>query len=60
MMYSMYIVSPIEYYTENEENGQAVTIHWTGLLDWNTGLEFFPFLDKFLCFLVTFKYLTPN
>ena len=28
----------------------AVTIHWTGILDWTTGLKFFPFLDKYLCF----------
>ena len=27
----------------------AVTIHWTGLLDWDTGLDFLPFLDKFVC-----------
>ena len=29
---------------------RAVTIHWTGLLDWNTGLDYwtgvFSFLDK--------------
>ena len=38
---------------------RAVTIHWTGLLDWNwtTGLKFFPFLDKIMWF---FKYLTPG
>ena len=48
----------------------AVTIHWTGLLDWNTGLDywtgildwttglkFFPFFDKIMWF---FKYLTPG
>ena len=32
----------------------AVTIHWTGLLDWNTGLDYwtdiFSFLGTFLCF----------
>ena len=43
----------------------AVTIHWTGLLDWNTGLDywtgvFFLFWTSFCVFLVTFKYLTPN
>ena len=31
----------------------GVSIHRTGLLDWNTGLEYwtelFSFLDKFLC-----------
>ena len=27
---------------------RAVTIHWTGPLDWNTRLSYFPFLDKFL------------
>ena len=31
----------------------GVSIQWTGLLDWNTGLdywiEFFPFIDKFVC-----------
>ena len=26
----------------------AVTIHWTGILDWTTGLSYFPFLDNFL------------
>ena len=30
----------------------AVTIYWTGLLDWNTGLSYFPFLDKFLCLFI--------
>ena len=23
--------------------------YWTGILDWTTGLGYFPFLDKFLC-----------
>ena len=23
--------------------------YWTGILDWNTGLSYFPFLNKFLC-----------
>ena len=23
--------------------------YWTGILDWTTGLSYFPFLDKFLC-----------
>ena len=35
---------------------RGVSIHWTGLLDWNTGLgywtEIFPFLDKFMCLFV--------
>ena len=34
----------------------GVSIHWTGLLDWNTGLDYwtelFSFLDKFLCLFV--------
>ena len=33
-----------------EPSISAVTIHWTELLDWTTGLKFFPFLDKYLCF----------
>ena len=38
----------------------GVSIHWTGLLDWNTGLDYWTtFLGKFLYgFLVYFKYLT--
>ena len=37
-------------------NLRGVSIHWTGLLDWTTGLEFFTFLGKFLYgFLVYFK-----
>ena len=31
--------------------------YWTGILDWTTGLKFFPFLDKNMWF---FKYLTPG
>ena len=31
--------------------------YWTGILDWTTGLKFFPFLDKIMWF---FKYLTPG
>ena len=32
--------------------------HWTGLLDWATGLSYFPFWDKFLCLFLHFsKYL---
>ena len=27
----------------------GVSIHWTGILDWTTGLSYFPFLDKCLC-----------
>ena len=27
----------------------GVPIHWTGILDWTTGLSYFLFLDKFLC-----------
>ena len=23
--------------------------YWNGILDWITGLSYFPFLDKFLC-----------
>ena len=23
--------------------------YWTGILDWTTGLKYFPFLDKCLC-----------
>ena len=23
--------------------------YWTGILDWTTGLNYFPFLDKYLC-----------
>ena len=37
-------------------NLHAVTIHWTGLMDWNTGLDYwtelFSFLDKFMCFFI--------
>ena len=32
----------------------GVSIHWTGLLDWNTGLSYIPFLGKFLCLFTTF------
>ena len=39
----------------------AVTIHWTGLLDWNTGLDFPPFLDKYVCiFSVNLEALFKN
>ena len=34
--------------------------YWTGILDWTTGLKFFPFLDKILWFLVYFKYLASG
>ena len=26
--------------------------YWTGILDWTTGLSYFPFLDKFLCLFI--------
>ena len=32
--------------------------YWTGILDWTTGLKFFPFLDKIIMWF--FKYLTPG
>ena len=35
-------------YRQTHPSKWAVTIHWTGLLDWNTGLKLFPFLDKVL------------
>ena len=25
--------------------------HWTGILDWTNGLSYFPFLDKFVCYI---------
>ena len=45
---------------EFEEKGLSLFTgldYWTGILDWTTGLKFFPFLDKIMWF---FKYLTPG
>ena len=39
----------------------AVTIHWTGLLDWNTGLDYWTEVFSFFGQdYVVFKYLTPG
>ena len=37
---------------------EAVTIHWTGLLDWNTGLDYW--IEVFSKNMWFFKYLTPG
>ena len=26
--------------------------YWTGILDWTTGLSYFPVLDKFVCLFI--------
>ena len=38
----------------------AVTIHWTGILDWTTGLSYFPFLDKYLYLFLVRKWYDSN
>ena len=39
---------------------RAVTIHWTGLLDWNTGLDYwtevFSFFGQIFMFLINIDY----
>ena len=35
----------------------GVSIHRAGLLDWNTTLSYFPFLDKFLCLFLASSWL---
>ena len=34
---------------KNPQLNRGVSIHWTGILDWTTGLSYFPFMDKCLC-----------
>ena len=35
----------------------AVTIHWTGILDWTTGLKFFSFFGQVFMFLNNIDYI---
>ena len=43
------VVNFVKVHHENRVYPFTGLDYWTGILDWTTGLKYFPFLDKCLC-----------